>query len=649
MATRLKTVEYAFTTLASLANNTLTNLTQLTINLPESSKVFRSVVARISCDDIITATGGSITTKTFGLRVGGAAYTSVSQTQTITNSGENLSFFTSVNFTAQFSTNFTGTSHTCDFQLLLNQSTGTTLGMVNVCVTLEITYEYDDTSATQIKTIYYPLRCSLGAMPQATTTEDTIPALTTLLPEASKVFRNIFVVIQGNESRNTSTLDATMTLRVGAASVTTGNYEAALATNRFTRYVWNLTSSYPNTAASQTWQPTNSTGGMRHHQQAWLAVTYEYNEASTTRVMNSLMLPVEPSAIGNNLDSATVVRPLFRGVQEENVTCEAVAFYGFWHTGRALGAANAIVVLDFDSGGSPVSLSYTDQDGVFAGSSAFMNKRLDPTGAVIPGGADSQSIGIELYAATGNERLRELNGYFVVCYTSDKAPMGSGAHNHTVRLPLILPATGSPPVVAQSATAIRLIEHVPSSLFLANIGVTATMFPRTALPASGAVRMWANDNPSAGLNAVELDTEWSFIGDTEVGAYHFVAAWNNRFGDAASLFSGRLERSRLQIESEHWFNISVMDATAAAPAVAFMEATAVFTFHELFSTISGTITGATGDVEIDAEGTEAGSGTYVVAPATSYSFDIAERVGTVRITATDSAGNITWLPSVTLP
>lgn len=648
MATRLKTVEYAFTTLASLANNTLTNLTQLTISLPESSKVFRSVVARISCDDIITATGGSITTKTFGLRVGAAAYTSVSQTQTITNSGENLSFFTSVDYTAQFNTNFTGASHTCDFQLLLNQSTGTTLGMVNVCVTLEITYEYDDASATQIKTIYYPLNCSPGAMDTAATTRDTIPALSTLLPEASKVFRNIFVVMQGNELRNTSTTDHTLTLRIGAASVTTGNYEAALATNRFTRYVWDLTSSYPNTAAAQNWQPTCSVASQRHHQQAWLAVTYEYNEAATTRVMNSLLLPMLPSAVGNSIDSATFVQAFLRGIQEENAVGEALAFYGFWHLGRTLGASNAITVIDFDSGGSPVNTIYADADGTYAGSSAFMWKAADPAGRVASGDSIAQNITVELYAGVGTARLRELNGYFVVCYTSDKAPMGSGAHNHTVQLPLILPATGSPPLIAQSTVPIQLIEHVPAPLSVVNLGVVATMFPRAALPASGAIRMWANDNPNAGLNAVELDTQWSFIGDTEVGLYHFVSAWNNRFTDNSALFSN-VERLRLGVESQYWFNISLMDTATAAPAVAFMEATAFITFHELFSTISGTITGATGDVEIDAEGAETGAGTYVVAPATSYSFDIAERVGTVRITATDSAGNITRLPSVTLP
>jgi len=41
-----------------LTNNTPTNLTQITVYIPESSPVFRSVILRLNATDIITATGG---------------------------------------------------------------------------------------------------------------------------------------------------------------------------------------------------------------------------------------------------------------------------------------------------------------------------------------------------------------------------------------------------------------------------------------------------------------------------------------------------------------------------------------------------------------------------------------------------------------
>jgi hypothetical protein len=131
MATRLKTVQYSFPVLASLTNNTLTNMTQITVYLPETgTKTFRKVIAKVTADDIVTATGGSIGTRTVNLRLGAAAYTTNSNANTLTNSGENLSVFYSADFTSHFTTNWTGTSMTCDVQVLTNQTTGTTLNMV---------------------------------------------------------------------------------------------------------------------------------------------------------------------------------------------------------------------------------------------------------------------------------------------------------------------------------------------------------------------------------------------------------------------------------------------------------------------------------------------------------------------------------------
>ena len=163
MATRLKTVQYSFPILGSLTNNVATNLTQITVYLPETgTKTFRKVVAKLTCDDIISATGGSITARTLSLRLGAAAYTTVTNATTLTNSAENLSLYYSADFTSHFTTNWTGTSMTCDVQTLVNQSTGTTLGMVNVAVTLDITYEYDDTSTTQLKTVWIPLNAPVS-------------------------------------------------------------------------------------------------------------------------------------------------------------------------------------------------------------------------------------------------------------------------------------------------------------------------------------------------------------------------------------------------------------------------------------------------------------------------------------------------------
>lgn len=618
MATRMKTVQYAFPALASLVNNTLTTLTQITISLPENSKVFRSVVAKLSCDDIITATGGTITTKNMNLRLGAAAYTTTSNADTITNSGENFSLFWSRNFTNHFVANWTGTSMTCDFQVQLNQTTGTTTGFVNVCVTLEITYEYDDTSATQIKTIYYPLNCPSGAMPTAAATQDTIPALSTLLPEASKVFRDIFVVIQGNEHNNGATVDHTMTLRVGAASVTTGNYEAALASDRFTRYVWKLLAAYPNTAAAQNWQPTASVATRRHHQQAYLVVTYEYNEAATTRVFNSVMVPAFPDAVGVAANP-TIVRAQLTSAEEPNPSSEKIAFYGFF------ASIAAITGLSATCDGGAVVTSYTDVASNLCGSNAFMYLFSDSTGWVGNGPGASQ-INFEIWE-TGATVMFDVSGFFIICYSSDKSPQGTSAHNHTILFDLIRPAGVLQPSSPETLFYPTSLQFSDDAYFLTCFGFEVD-YQFASNPASGVIKV-LQGNDAGGLSRPRPVFSSGINTDPENGMFPFFYDATNffrRFYEHGSLRDFSLS-DRLDISaSTPLFSATYLGMSGAGRITSFIGLQAIVTLHHIHAFITGTLTGATGDVQVqifplggNPESPFLESGTYVTAPATSYS------------------------------
>lgn len=516
MATRLKTVKYAFPAQASVANNTLTTLTQITIFLPETgTKTFRSVVASVTMDDIITATGGTLTTKTMNLRLGAAAYTSIANANTLTNSGENASFWLAQDFTSHFVTHWTGASMTCDFQLQINQSTGSTTGMVNVCVTLDITYEYDDASTTHVKTVIIPLNMPVSLLNTAPTTYDTIPVLDTYLPEASKVYREIFVVVQGNE-QNVSTTDSTMTLRVGAASVTTGNHEHALQSDRFIRYVWDVTSAYPSTAATQTWQPTSSVGSRYHHMQAWLVVTYEFNATTTTRVMNSLLLPLQvDSPMGGTGvgDYQRATRELF--IQEPGaITTHRVAFNCFWTQIAAVAGLNLRI-------GTGAFVAYTDIAAVLCGSNAAM-VRNDSAFTFARG---RNSINFDCYRTDTTDLGWSVGGFFIVNYSSDKSAQGVGAHNHTVEWGLQQKGTGAAafnytiaataPVIPEAdyfvtAFGLQLIGQ-PSATANSNVAVFAER-----LAGEGGIQ-WEN----AYLDAIQTDPE--------IGAYLFYAQIRNLF------------------------------------------------------------------------------------------------------------------------
>jgi hypothetical protein len=569
MATRLKTVKYAFPALASLTNNTLTTLTQITVYLPETgTKTFRSVVAHVTFDDIITATGGSITTKTMNLRLGAAGYTSVANANGLTNSGENLSLYLTADFTSHFTTNWTGTSMTCDFQIQLNQSTGTTLGMVNVCVTLDITYEYDDTSTTQIKTVLIPLNMPVGALATTATTYDTIPALDTYLPEASKTYRQTYIVVQGNEARNAATTDHTMTLRVGATNVTTGNYEGALASDRFFRYVWQLT--WPDTSTTHTWQPTD-TIGRNNHAQAWLVVTYEFNASTTTSVMNSVMLPMEvnsPMGGTTSSDYQRATRELF--IQEQNIATSRIAFFVFWQQIAAIGGLNMRI-------GTGSFVAYTDTASVLCGSNAAM-VRNDSAFTLARG---RNSLNFNIYRTDTADYGWNICGFWLVNYTSDKHADGVGAHNHTVEWGLSQNGTALPAsLVTVSATAPVIPE---SNYYITAIGNQLIAIPSSGIAPTG-FTVQVERLSSGGEGGVKWENAYANIcqTDPEIGDFFI-------YSQAKDLFKrwpNDPDTNRFDLETARRWRIYLTGSTAVA---GWYSLSVIFTYHTITYAVAGTV------------------------------------------------------------
>lgn len=576
MATRLKTVKYAFPALAALTNNTLTTLTQITIYLPETgTKTFRSVVAHVTMDDIITATGGSLTTKTLNCRVGAAAYTSVANANTLTNSGENASFWLSADYTAHFTTNWTGASMTCDFQLQINQSTGTTTGMVNVCVTLDITYEYDDTSTTHVKTVMIPLNAPVAAIATTATTYDTIPVLDTYLPEASKVYRQIFVVMQGNEHRNAATTDHTLTLRIGTATVTTGNYEGSLASDRFFRYVWNATSVYPSTAATQTWQPTATVARVNHFQ-AYLVVSYEFSPSTSSTVMNSAMLPMDvasPMGGTTSADYQRGTRELF--IEEPStITTSRVAYYVFWQQIAAISTLNFRI-------GTGAFVAYTDTAANLSGSNAAM-VRNDAAFTLARG---RNTLNFDAYRSDAADFGWNISGFWLVNYTSGKATDGVGAHNHTVEWGVQQNGTAA---AASTYTIAATAPAIPeTNYFITAIGNQMIVQPSgTVAPAGFAILV----ERLAAEGGIEWEPAYTDIvqTDPEIGVYTMYSQTRTFFrrwpGDTYVNNRVDLETSRRRV-------VHLVGSTATT---GWISLNLIFTYHTITYTLSGTVSGSAG-------------------------------------------------------
>lgn len=578
MATRLKTVHYAFPTLAALTNNTLTNLTQITMFLPETgTKTFRSVVAHVTFDDIITNTGGSLTTKTLNFRLSGAgAYNSVANANTLTNSGENQSFHLTADYTSYFSTNWTGTSMLADFQLQINQSTGTTTGMVNVGVTFEITYEYDDTSTTQIKSVMIPLNAPVSNVTTGAVTYDTFPALDTYLPETSKVYRNMYIIVQGNEHRNAATTDHTMTINLGASTVTTGNYEGALASDRWFRYVWNLTAAgFVATGATQNFQ-LSATVARVNHPQCYAVITYEYNETTSTSIMNSVMLPLDVDApFGGTTasDYQRATRDFF--IQEPGtITTNKVAFYPFWSQVAAIGGLNMRI-------GTGAFVTYTDTASVLCGTNGAM-VRNDSAFTLVHG---RNSLNFDVYRTDTADFGWNASGFWIINYTSDKHSTGSGAHNHTVFWGLL--QNGTAAAANNWDVAANSIIIPEASHYITAIGSRLITLLSSTPPGGISI---AIERLSA-----EGGIQWERIfgdikqTDVEIGTFY---SWSQ----SKFLFKrwpNDPDSDRIDIETNRRWRINLPQSSTTNTS-GWVGVSQVITYHSITYTVSGTVSGSSG-------------------------------------------------------
>jgi hypothetical protein len=454
----LKTVEFSFPTLTSVTNNTLTNFTQTSIFLPDitSAANIRKVWVEITADDIITATGGSTTTKTIELRLGAAAYTSTTNSNAIANTAENITWGFAREFTSHFTTNWTGTSMTCDVRLQINQSTGTTLGLVNVTCVLKVTYEYDDTVTTQIKTVWIPLDAPSGSLPTVKTSHDTIPVLDTYLPETSKTYRNISIITQANRSHWNST-NYTVTYELSSlGTTTTQNYVGALLSDVWTRYVWDITT-YITTNTTHTFNVWASSDARYLPMQAWMVVTYEYNASTSTSIMNSLILPQEvDSPMGTSTTNfQRSVTEFF--VQESNPIRQRLGFYLFWQSTSTTSGLSARI-----GTGSFISYSVTGSTTV-CGGRGLMVRNDSPGGVSFVRGRNT--LLMDCSASSSSQRGGNVGGYWVINYTSDKHSGGVGKHNHTVIYPMFIQGTEA---AAQTYTITGIAPIIPETDYFIN-------------------------------------------------------------------------------------------------------------------------------------------------------------------------------------
>lgn len=435
MATGKKTLSFAFPmTTALVADAVVTNLSQISLFLPEGSKTFTSVWVEVGFQDVVTATGGTITEHRVGLRLGAAGYTTVTELDDIVNTGENVAGLTGPwDFTSHFNTNWSGSSMTCDLQVYWDQNTGTTLGMANVTAILHVSYTYDDTSATQAKTIRIPLESLTGGLPTAANSNfgtNQIPQLTGtggMLPEAGVTIRDYFFVIEGNEANSTGATDFSLSANIdGGAATTFQLQEAALATDRFCRWIYKPTA--PDPTAAHQFQLWSSLASRCNHIAVDLYVTYEFTLAGTTRTVAQQLLALEiatPMGSTTAGDASRIQRTI--DIQDAGtITMRQSALRINWNCNGGVTSVNI-------KGGAQASRAYSPAGSVVAGMYSLQH-RIDSgsaQGAALTLARGRNTLTIDAFA-TGGIVATNVNGYILVTYECDLAAGGPSQNTHTV-------------------------------------------------------------------------------------------------------------------------------------------------------------------------------------------------------------------------
>lgn len=462
---RVKTVEYMLPNqLAQVTQlgtaGTYTNSADQTIYIPETtSRTILAARLEVIAYNYLYANSSNVSG--WGLQAScnsGTNWTTATIVSTFNESDENYSYLMVADVTAEFTARFgTGATGTCRWGYYI-YGTATTTGWSNVSCKLIITYEYDDTAhSTRVKTVRIPIESKNGVVTTSYTeilqgtSVNQIPQLTgagsPFLPEASVTIRQAFLELWGNTLPSAVT-DGALTLRLDTTGTTQAystidNTQDSSATCRF---MWNLTAE-TFTAAKALYAIVTGVN-MIGFLGGWLTVTYEYDHASSTTILNSLFMGLGEDS-NNALASADKsMISIERYIEEPGtLTLKQSAIWITYQSG------NTSDTFTFKAG-SQTATGYTPTaDGSMCGMSTIVH-RIDAggyRGAALTLARGENVFSAEWYTGTAN-RIGNVSCSMILNYFSDKATAGDGVHAHSVHFPIFASNRAFGSAVQASAT-----------------------------------------------------------------------------------------------------------------------------------------------------------------------------------------------------
>lgn len=489
MATRIKTIEYGFASdVTSRASFIYGVHPELQIYIPErTSRSFKSVfLYQYAQQNVGVAANTTSFSSSFRLFGGDATTPGVQLTRvtasTQANSGESLSAAWISDLTSYFTTNFSSSYQT----MVCACSGGMNPGpFANLASKLVITYQFEDStvtgSNTLIKTVRIPQEGNNTTLTTTLAFRDVIPALDTFCPEANKIFRNIFFEIDGQTGTSAAAApDPGLTMSLDAeAGVANFGINDTLASAQYYYGIWQrndlvtstihrLSAAVGNTATPY---PCLST---------ILYATYEYEPASTTSVLNSIMMPIFDDAGvlgGNTTDLKTRFKRTFPIVDADPILLVSSAIKLYYSDGAAM-------TVDIRAG-SQSSRQYVHAATVRAGSMASQ-RRIDSgaiggAGLTLARGLNTLTVDVFRTGTTAGTLGSNLNGVMYLNYTSSINPSGAESHPKTI-LTLLQEMTPTLTVPLITISSSARVPTIPESYYYLYSGgaVLPTMWSGTA-------------------------------------------------------------------------------------------------------------------------------------------------------------------------
>jgi hypothetical protein len=629
MATRQKTIEFLTQTDATnLAAATHRDKT-VTVYIPETVVAFRSV--QLECTYVVNATTAATpTAQTIGLQIAAGTMDTASLGNLIANSGERYGNMLVRDLTSRFTSDWSGTSQTVTCRVNIG-----TAATANHGFRIRITYDYDDTASTHIKTIRIPIE-STRANVNVTTLgtaitlggATAIPALKNgYLPEASYNVRNAVVELYGTELASSATY--TLHCTYGGASDTSCwlSTNTTINSDCLVHAQFDITAKAL-TAATALTVYSASTTGKYNNLGGWITVTYEFAPGSSTTIFNSLILGAFDTAgwIGGTATGD-------KDAWERTIYIE--------EPGTITLQESAIMLSLVDSGGLTLNVAVGSQTntaftvsagGIQTGNYQLVH-RIDAGGAKGTAGitlsrGPNQYIAY-VYSGTANAGWN-LAGVMILNYTSDLSSQGIGAHAQS-RYLHILNSVGLTNLTNSSSA---IAPAIPESNYWL-VGACIELYAVSLNSASGAQAIQAERQSGEGEAA---GWETLYVGqyrtDAEDLQWHLYGAarkaWKRHPRDT--------DNDRMDIETARVFRVDTNPASQVGLGL-------WYTYHSITFTVSGNITGSNGgtvNLKLNKYGTadvELLDYTSVTGD-TSYSFTWYDNVDTLYVDAFEDGTHI---------